>query len=59
MGSIPTPATNFTGEAMFDDFDTQIQCEEYEEYYWNNDDDFYGEEYPEESFTPKKLNLEW
>ena len=42
---------------MFDDFDTQIQAEEYEEYYWNNDDDFYREEYPEESFTPKKLNF--
>ena len=44
---------------MFDDFDTQIQAEEYEEYYWNNDDDFYREEYPEESFTPKQLNLDW
>ena len=56
MGSIPTPATNFTGEAMSDDFDTQIQCEEY---YWNIDDDFYGEDYPEESVSPKQLNLEW
>ena len=44
---------------MFDEFDTQIQAEEYEEYYWNNDDDFYREEYPEESFTPKQLNLDW